>query len=112
MVQVRHPQAFAPQVADIFSRLQSRQPVSRDKHLALLYSFSKIRRGVAQIVVTIPTWISGRRESEASAPFVGSGLNQIPDSPWIPLTVVVRVRSPSGAVYGFETVRLQRRPVQ
>jgi general secretion pathway protein I len=41
------------------------------------------------------------------APFVGSGIYQTPDSPWIPQTVVVRVRSPSGAVSGFETVRLQ-----
>ena len=56
--------------------------------------------------------ILGHRWRIALAPFVGSGLNQIPDSPWIPLTVVVRVRSPSGAVYGFETVRLQRRAVQ
>ena len=56
--------------------------------------------------------ILGHRWRIALAPFVGSGINQIPDSPWIPLTVVVRVRSPSGAVYGFETVRLQRRPVQ
>jgi general secretion pathway protein I len=56
--------------------------------------------------------ILGHRWRISLAPFVGSGLNQIPDSPWIPLTVVVRVRSPSGAVYGFETVRLQRRPGQ
>jgi len=56
--------------------------------------------------------ILGHRWRITLAPFVGSGINQIPDSPWIPLTVVVRVRSPSGAVYGFETVRLQRRPGQ
>ncbi len=43
------------------------------------------------------------------APFVGSGIYQTPDSQWIPQTVVVRVRSPSGAVTGFETVRLQQR---
>ena len=56
--------------------------------------------------------ILGHRWRISLAPFVGSGINQIPDSPWIPQTVVVRVRSPSGAVYGFETVRLLRRPVQ
>jgi general secretion pathway protein I len=56
--------------------------------------------------------ILGHRWRISVAPFVGSGINQIPDSPWIPQTVVVRVRSPSGAVYGFETVRLLRRPVQ
>jgi general secretion pathway protein I len=56
--------------------------------------------------------ILGHRWRIALAPFVGTGINQVPDSPWMPLTVVVRVRSPSGAVYGFETVRLQHRPVQ
>jgi general secretion pathway protein I len=56
--------------------------------------------------------ILGHRWRISVAPFVGSGIYQNPDSPWIPQTVVVRVRSPSGAVYGFETVRLQRRPVQ
>jgi general secretion pathway protein I len=56
--------------------------------------------------------ILGHRWRIGIAPFVGSGIYQIPDSPWIPQTVVVRVRSPSGAVSGFETVRLQRRPVQ
>jgi general secretion pathway protein I len=56
--------------------------------------------------------ILGHRWRISVAPFVGSGIIENPDSPWIPQTVVVRVRSPSGAVYGFETVRLQRRPVQ
>ena len=56
--------------------------------------------------------ILGRRWRIALAPSIGSRINPMPDSPWMPQTVVVRVRSPSGAVYGFESVRLQRRPVQ
>jgi general secretion pathway protein I len=56
--------------------------------------------------------ILGHRWRISLAPFVGSGIYQNPDSPWIPQTVVVRVRSPSGAVYGFETVRLQSRAVR
>jgi general secretion pathway protein I len=56
--------------------------------------------------------ILGHRWRISLAPFVGSGIYQMPDSPWIPQTVVVRVRSPSGVVSGFETVRLQRRAVQ
>ncbi len=56
--------------------------------------------------------ILGHRWRISLAPFVGSGIYQMPDSPWIPQTVVVRVRSPSGAIYGFETVRLQRRTVR
>lgn len=43
-------------------------------------------------------------------PFVGSGIYRPPDSQWIPQTVVVRVRAPSGAIHGFETVRLLQRP--
>jgi general secretion pathway protein I len=54
--------------------------------------------------------ILGFRWRISLAPFVGSGIYRMPDSPWIPQTVVARVRSPSGAVYGFETVRLLRRP--
>jgi general secretion pathway protein I len=54
--------------------------------------------------------ILGFRWRISLAPFVGSGIYRMPDSTWIPQTVVARVRSPSGAVYGFETVRLLRRP--
>jgi general secretion pathway protein I len=54
--------------------------------------------------------ILGFRWRISLAPFVGSGIYPMPDSPWIPQTVVARIRSPSGAVYGFETVRLLRRP--
>jgi general secretion pathway protein I len=53
--------------------------------------------------------ILGHRWRISLAPFVGSGIYHQPDSQWIPQTLVVRVRSPSGAVYGFETVRLQRK---
>ena len=56
--------------------------------------------------------ILGHRWRVDISPFVGGGIHQIAESPWIPQTVVVRVRSPSGAVYGLETVRLQRRAVQ
>jgi general secretion pathway protein I len=53
--------------------------------------------------------ILGHRWRISLTPFVGSGIYNAPDSEFIPQTVVVRVRSPSGAVYGFETVRLQRK---
>jgi general secretion pathway protein I len=56
--------------------------------------------------------ILGHRWRISVAPFVGSGIMRNPDSPWVPQTIVVQVRSPSGAIYGFETVRLQRRPVR
>jgi len=56
--------------------------------------------------------IFGHRWRVGISPFVSGEINQVVGSPWIPQTIVVRVRSPSGAVYGFETVRLQRRVVQ
>ncbi len=56
--------------------------------------------------------ILGHRWRIGVLPFVGAGIAPVADSPWIPQTVVVRVRSPSDAVYGFETVRLQHRPAQ
>lgn len=56
--------------------------------------------------------ILGHRWRIGLSPFVGSGIYSVPDSPWIPVTVAVQVRSPSGAVFGFETVRLQRRAGQ
>lgn len=54
--------------------------------------------------------ILGFRWRISVAPFVGSGIYRPPDSPWIPQTVVVRVRSPSGAIHSFETVRLLGKP--
>ena len=56
--------------------------------------------------------ILGHRWRVGVTQFVSSGVNQVAGSPWIPQTVVVRVQSPSGAVFGFETVRLQHRVVQ
>ena len=57
--------------------------------------------------------ILGFRWRISLAPFVGSsGVYRPPESQWIPQTVVVRVRSPSGAIHGFETVRLLQRPQQ
>lgn len=56
--------------------------------------------------------ILGHRWRVGVAPFFSSGVKPVAGSPWVPQTVVVRVQSPSGAVYGFETVRLQHREVQ
>jgi general secretion pathway protein I len=43
------------------------------------------------------------------SPFFGSAAYAIPDSPWIPATVSIRVQSPSGAALSLQTVRLQRK---
>ena len=56
--------------------------------------------------------LSGHRWRVDVSPFIGGGVPLVADSPWAPQTVVVRLRSPSGAVYGFETVRLLPRSAQ
>ena len=89
---------------------------SLEQHLALVETTRMVAATLPKDLQAVQDGLSGEilghRWSIALAPFVGSGIYQIPDSPWIPQTVVVRVRSPSGAVYGFETVRLQRRAGQ
>jgi len=89
---------------------------SLEQHLALVETTRMVAATLPKDLKAARDGLSGEilghRWSITLAPFVGSGIYQIPDSPWIPQTVVVRVRSPSGAVYGFETVRLQPRAVQ
>ena len=53
--------------------------------------------------------VLGHRWQIRALPFVGGGA-AVPDSPWLPQRVVIRVQSPSGAVLGLETIRLQKRP--
>ena len=49
----------------------------------------------------------GNRWRIGISPFAGA---VVPDSPWVPATVTVRVQSPSGAALNVETVRLQPNP--
>ena len=49
----------------------------------------------------------GSRWRMGVSPFFAAAL--IPDSPWVPATISIRVQSPSGAVLNLETVRLQPR---
>jgi general secretion pathway protein I len=91
--------------------VSSRGTRSLEQHLALVETSrivaATLPRESGPAVDGLTGEILGHRWRITLAPFVGSGIYQTPDSPWIPQTVVVRVRSPSGAVYGFETVRLQ-----
>jgi general secretion pathway protein I len=50
----------------------------------------------------------GSRWRMGLSPFVGTAA--IPESPWVPVRVTIRVQSPSGAALDLETVRLQRKP--
>jgi general secretion pathway protein I len=56
--------------------------------------------------------VLGHRWRADVSPFFGGGSAPIPESPWIPQHVVVRVQSPSGAILAIESVRLQKRPSQ
>ena len=64
----------------------------------------------ARAIVPAAGEILGHRWQVDLAPWAGGGVVGQPDSPWSPQTVTIRVRSPSGAVLAFQTVRLQRKP--
>lgn len=51
--------------------------------------------------------VSGYRWQMRTSPFVGGTI--VPESRFVPELVELRVRSPSGAIASFETVRLQSR---
>jgi general secretion pathway protein I len=56
--------------------------------------------------------VLGHRWRADMSPFFGGGSAPVPDSPWIPQSVRVRVQAPSGAIMTIETVRLQKRAAQ
>jgi general secretion pathway protein I len=93
--------------------VSSRGTRSLEQHLALMETTrivaSTLPRTPQSNLDGLTGEILGHRWRISLAPFVGSGIYHAPDSQWIPQTVVVRVRGPSGAVTGFETVRLQRK---
>jgi len=94
----------------------SRGTRSLEQHLALVETTrivaATLPKGAQLTADGISGEILGHRWRVDVSPFAGGGIHQIADSPWIPQTVVMRVRSPSGAVYGLETVRLQLRTAQ
>jgi general secretion pathway protein I len=53
--------------------------------------------------------IAGHRWRMDVSPFVPAGIQIQPATPWVPEAVAVTVRSPSGEVFQFSTVRLHRR---
>ena len=71
----------------VLASLQSSTPLSSTETAGELYG-NRWRLGISSFAV---------------GPF-------IPDSPWVPATVTVRVQSPSGATLNVETVRLQPKP--
>jgi general secretion pathway protein I len=53
--------------------------------------------------------MAGYRWRMDVTPWAGEGVALLPDSAWVPLTVDIRVQSPSGALLTLRTVRLQKR---
>jgi general secretion pathway protein I len=53
--------------------------------------------------------LSGHRWQVRQSPLLGDG-EAVSSSPWVPQSIAVRVRSPSGAIFSLETVRLAKRP--
>jgi general secretion pathway protein I len=51
----------------------------------------------------------GSRWRVGVSPFFGDAAALSPDSPWVPATISIQVRSPSGASLNLQTVRLQRK---
>jgi general secretion pathway protein I len=56
--------------------------------------------------------IYGHRWRLDALPYAGGGIAPVPDSPWLPETLNIRVQSPTGAIVGVETVRLRLRPTK
>ncbi len=53
--------------------------------------------------------LSGHRWQVRQSPLSGDG-QPVSGSLWVPQSIAVRVRSPSGAIFSLETVRLTKRP--
>lgn len=85
---------------------------SLEQHLQLVETArivaATLPRNAQQSVDGLQGDILGYRWRITAAPFVGGGIYPARNSPFIPQTLVVRVRAPTGQVYSFETVRLQR----
>ncbi len=53
--------------------------------------------------------MAGHRWRLAAQPYLDTYVGKASPSPWVPQTVIMRVRSPAGAVLQIDTVRLRRR---
>jgi general secretion pathway protein I len=91
----------------------SRGVRSLEQHVSLMESARTIATNLpprAQLAAgSLAGDIYGNRWRIDVAPFVGGGIPVVANSEWLPQTIRVRVQSPTGAVLGLETVRLQRR---
>jgi general secretion pathway protein I len=87
-----------------------------EQHLALVETARTVASTLPArdqpIPATLGGDIYGHRWRVDALPYTGGGIAAVPDSPWFPETLKIRVQSSTGAIIGVETVRLQRRPKQ
>jgi general secretion pathway protein I len=56
--------------------------------------------------------LAGHRWRVDVLPFNFAGVDPRIPTPWVPLTVVIRIQSPNGPILQYNTVRLRRREAQ
>jgi general secretion pathway protein I len=87
-----------------------------EQHLALVETIRTVASTLPARDQPVPGSLAGEiyghRWRLDAVPYTGGGIAPIPDSPWFPETLKIRVQSPSGAVVGVETMRLQLRPTK
>jgi general secretion pathway protein I len=87
-----------------------------EQHLALVETIRTVASTLPARDQHVPGSLTGEiyghRWRLDAVPYTGGGIAPIPDSPWFPETLKIRVQSPSGAIVGVETMRLQLRPTK
>jgi general secretion pathway protein I len=85
-----------------------------EQHLALVETMRTVASTLPARDQRVPGSLAGEiyghRWRLDALPYTGGGIAPIPDSPWFPETLNIRVQSPSGAIIGVETMRLRPRP--
>jgi general secretion pathway protein I len=92
--------------------VSARGAQSLERHVALMQAArligSALPRGGEVLSSDFAGEVSGHRWQMRVSPFLGGGA-VIPESRFVLQRIELRVRSPSGAIASFETVRLQNR---
>jgi general secretion pathway protein I len=86
---------------------------SIEQHVALVETARAIATGLPKrdelALGNFSGELAGHRWRVDVLPFAAGGVDAALSIPWVPQTVVITVRSPSGAVLQINTVRLHRR---
>lgn len=84
-----------------------------EQHVALIETARAVESALPRREQIVPGDFSGvlagHRWRVDVLPFSAGGINPGLPSPWVPQTVLVTVRSPTGAAFQLATVRLHRR---